>query len=133
MSQADVEWLRSGYEAFNRADTASWLDKFEPDVELRDLPTTPGQRFYRGHDGLRQWTETMMEAFADYRFEPEEITEAGKFAVVTVRISARGLGSGAPTDMRVFHVVERSASGKVRSIAGFLNRDEAFEAAGLPD
>src|SRR5207237_9337069 len=98
----------------------------EPDAELRDLPTTPGQRVYHGGDGLLQWAESMMQAFADYRFEPQEITEVGNFIVVAVRISARGLGSGVPTDMQVFHVFERSANGLMQSIAGFLDRAEAL-------
>jgi ketosteroid isomerase-like protein len=133
MSQENVGWVHAGYEAFNRGDTAAWLDNFEPDAELRDLPTTPGQRFYRGHDGLREWAESMMQAFADYRFEPQEIREAGKFVVVSVRISARGLGSGVPTEMQVFHVFELSANGRAQSIAGFLSRAEALEAAGLSE
>jgi hypothetical protein len=33
--------------------------------------------------------------------------------------------------MQVFHVLERSASGRMQSIAGFLSRAEALEAAGL--
>jgi hypothetical protein len=75
----------------------------------------------------------MMQAFADYRFEPQEIREAGKFVVVSVRISARGLGSGVPTEMQVFHVFELSANGRAQSIAGFLSRAEALEAAGLSE
>ena len=133
MLQADIEWMRAGYDAFNRADTAAWLDNFEPDAELRDLPTTPGQRVYHGRDGLLQWAESMMQAFADYRFEPQEITEVGNFIVVAVRISARGLGSGVRTDMQVFHVFERSANGLMQSIAGFLDRAEALEASGMSE
>jgi len=133
MSQENTEWVRAGYEAFNRGDTAAWLDNFEPDAELHDLASVPGQRFYRGHDGLRKWADSMMESFADFRFEPAEITEAGKFVVVTVRILARGLGSGVPTDMQVFHVFELSANGRAQSIAGFLSRAEALEAAGLSE
>jgi ketosteroid isomerase-like protein len=133
MARGDIQRIRAGYEAFNRGDTAAWLDNFEPDAELRDLPSTPGTLFYRGHDGLREWAESMMEAFADYRFEPQEITEAGKFVVVSVRIMARGIGSGVPTDMQVFHVFERSANDRMQSIAGFLSRAEALEAVGVSD
>jgi ketosteroid isomerase-like protein len=133
MSQETIEWVRTGYDAFNRGDTAAWLDNFEADAELHDLPTTPDQRFYRGHDGLREWAESMMQAFADFRFEPQEIREVGKFVVVSVRISARGAGSRVPTEMQVFHVFEQSASGKVQSIAGFLSRAEALEAVGLSE
>ena len=38
-----------------------------------------------------------------------------------------------PTDMPVFHVFERSANGRMQSIAGFLTRAEALEAAGLSE
>jgi ketosteroid isomerase-like protein len=133
MSQDNVERVRAGYDAFNRGDAAAWLDNFEPDAELRDLPNTPGQRFYRGHDGLRDWAESMMQAFANYRFEPQEVTEVGNFIVVAVRISARGLESGVPTDMQVFHVLKQSPNDKVQSISGFMSRAEALEAVGLSD
>jgi ketosteroid isomerase-like protein len=133
MSQKNVERVRAGYDAFNRGDAAAWLDIFEPDAELRDLPNTPDQRFYRGHDGLREWAESMMQAFANFRFEPQEVTEVGNFIVVAVRISARGLGSGVPTDMQVFHVLKQSPNDKVQSISGFVSRAEALEAAGLSE
>ena len=133
MLQADIDWVRAGYDAFNRGDTAAWLDNFEPDAELRDLPTVPGQRVYQGHEGLRQWADSMMQAFAAFRLEPKEITEVGNFIVVAVRISARGLGSGVPTDVQVFHVFERSANGLMQSIAGFLDRAEALEASGMSE
>jgi ketosteroid isomerase-like protein len=133
MSQENVERVRAAYDAFNRGDTAAWLDNFEADAELHDLPTTPDQRFYRGHNGLREWAESMMQAFADFRFELQEFTEVGNFIVVAVRISARGLESGVPTDMQVFHVLEQSANDKVQSISGFLSRADALEAAGLSE
>jgi ketosteroid isomerase-like protein len=133
MSQENVERIRAGYDAFNRGDAAAWLDNFEPDAELRDIPNAPGQRFYRGHDGLREWAESMMQAFANFRFEPQEVTEIGNFILVAVRISARGLGSDVPTDMRVFHVLKQSPNDKVQSISGFMSRAEALEAVGLSE
>ncbi|MDQ6811841.1 MAG: nuclear transport factor 2 family protein [Actinomycetota bacterium] len=133
MSQADIEALLGGYEAFNRGDTAAWLDRFDQDAELHDLPNAPDTRVYRGHDGLREWAELVGgEAWAEFRFEPEEVREAGEFVFVSVRITARGRGSGVPTDMRVFHVAE-IRGGKVVRLAGYFDRAEALEAAGLTE
>jgi uncharacterized protein len=129
MSHADIEALRAGYEAFNRGDTGAWLDGFDPDAELRELPNLPGT-VHRGHDGLREWAESLKETWEEYRFEPEEFTDAGEFVLVSVRARGRGLGSGAPAEMQVFHVFELR-DGKVLRVGGYIDRAEALEAVGL--
>jgi ketosteroid isomerase-like protein len=54
MSQENVETLQAAYDAWNRGDLQSVLDRLHPDVKWEENPDVyPGlDRSYHGHDGF---------------------------------------------------------------------------------
>jgi ketosteroid isomerase-like protein len=133
MSEENVEIVRHGYEAVNRRDIDTWLEGFQADVEIRDLPTIPDAQVRRGHDDLRKWVEMMRDVWTEESYyEPQEFTDAGDFVIVAVRAHAWGRGSGAPVEIDFFQVFEMR-EGKVQRAWGFFDKAEALAAAGLSE
>jgi ketosteroid isomerase-like protein len=131
MSQANVELVRRGYEAFAQGDLEAALAMLHPDVRIEDhdrsleTPTT-----YEGPDGLLRLFATVNEGFSDVRYIPEAATEIGDRVLVEVRRTGRGTVSGAQVDERQFHVWDVVAGRAVR-FRVYVDRDQALEAAGL--
>jgi uncharacterized protein len=133
MSQENVEIVRRGYELYAKGDLEGVTDLISDAAELPDAgglgiaDTAAGTR--RGPDGFRQGSQEAVEAFEDYRVEPQEFIDAGDAVVVPVRISGRGRASGAMTEVRLVHVwVLRNG----RAIRNEIYRTtaEALEAVG---
>jgi ketosteroid isomerase-like protein len=134
MSQENVDKLRQAYESFNEGDLETVLAMFDPDIEWQasdvffDQPQT--------YQGRRAWQEEflrdLMEAFEEYRAEPEEVTDAGDLVLAVVHVGGPGRRSGATTTARVGHVVAFSG-GRIVRFAEFKDPDEAREAAGLSE
>jgi uncharacterized protein len=136
MSQENVEIVRRGYELFAARDLEGLAELFADDAEVTGAGglgiegTATSTRY--GPAGFLRSAEEALEAFEDYRSEPEEFIDGGDAVVVRVRHSGRGRASGAPLEMRVAHLwVLRD--GKVVRGEVYRNRDEALEAAGLEE
>jgi ketosteroid isomerase-like protein len=131
MSQENVEIVRAGYEALNRADLDAWTAGYHQDAELHELATMPDSAIHRGHGGLRAWIENARGLTdGDFGFEVEEIVDAGDLVVVRARAHARGRVGGVPIDMRVYHVFDVDC-GKIRRVRGFVNEADALAAVEL--
>ena len=108
MSQENVELVRRGYELFAEGNLESVTDLISDEAELPDGgglgvgDTAAGTR--RGPDGFLQGSQDALDAFEDYRVEPQEFIDAGDAVVVPVRISGRGRGSGATLEVRLVHL-----------------------------
>ena len=85
------------YAAANRRDFELVLLTFSPELEYRpspDLMPPDLEPTFHGYDGyLRLW-RYWLDAFADIRWEPEEMIDFGDAMLVTVRQSGTGSGSG---------------------------------------
>jgi ketosteroid isomerase-like protein len=132
MSNENVEIVRRGYELLNRRDIDTWIEHFDPDVEVHDLAGIPDAPVRRGHQALREWVGMIDEVWADARYEPQEFIEADDFVVVGLRAKASGRGSGVPMDVPMFHVFEMQA-GKVSRVRAMLDRGDALQAAGVSE
>jgi ketosteroid isomerase-like protein len=134
MSQENVEIVRKGYDALNRGDHDTWISNLHPEAELHALASSPDTEVYRGHDGARKWIESVWEVGAGQgtRFEPESVTEAGDFIIVSVRALLFARESRVPVEGHIFHVFELS-EGKVRRVWGYGSEPEALEAIGLSE
>jgi ketosteroid isomerase-like protein len=132
MSQEDVEIIRRGYADLNRRDVEAWLDAFHPNAEMYDLAGGPEAPARQGHDGLREWVETMDEIWEGGRHEPEQFIDAGDFVVVALRVRARRRDVRLPFDLPLFHVFEMRA-GRIQRGTAYLDKAEALEAAGLSE
>jgi ketosteroid isomerase-like protein len=132
MSQADIETLRAGYEAFNRGDWDVIVRDAHPDFELRtaDRVTNPGT--YRGPDEARRFFEDLFEPFEQVVTEPQEFFERGDRIVVLVLVRSRPRGSSAVVENRIGHLWTMR-DGKAVGFQIFPERDKALEAVGLSE
>jgi ketosteroid isomerase-like protein len=130
MSQADIEMLRAGYEAFSREGWDAVLGQAPPDFELKtaDRATSPG--VYRGPDAVRQFVEDFFAPFEETSAEPEEFFERGERIAVFVRIRSRPKGSTAIVENRVGHVWT-IRDGQAVGFEIYPEREKALEAIGV--
>jgi uncharacterized protein len=130
MSQADIETLRLGYEAFSRGDWEAAFRGAHPDLELKtaDRVTNPGT--YRGQEEVKRFFEDQLEPFEEVTAEPQEFFDHGDRIVVFVRMRFRPRGSSAQVENRIGHVWTMR-DGKVVRFEVFPEREKALEAVGL--
>ena len=134
MSQENVELVECAYAAFNEGDVPSVVELFDPDIAWSASDVFFDEpRAYRGRS---EWTEAflreLMELFADYRADPEEIIDAGDHLVAIVRVGGHGRHSGVMVTARVAHLMT-IRDGRISSFTEFKDIAEALEAAGLSE
>ena len=90
MSEKYVEAIANGYAAFNARDADGILVSLDEEIEYR-LPLDPMRRYpaYRGHDGVREFYETLWENFAEWRAEVVSINRTDDVIVVVGRFHIR--------------------------------------------
>jgi ketosteroid isomerase-like protein len=132
MSQADIETLRVGYEAFNRGDWDDAMRLAHPEFELQtaDRAVNPGT--YRGAEAARRFFEDLFEPFEEVVIEPEEFYERDDQIVVFLVARFRPTGSSAFVENRIGHLWTIH-EGKFARLAIFPRREDALEAAGLSE
>jgi ketosteroid isomerase-like protein len=98
-----VEALRRLFERMNAGDIGDIGDCLHPDAELHQPPELPDTDSYYGRDEVIRGTRLWLEGWEGFSFEPEEITEAGEYVLVRIRLSGRGKGSGIDSTTRLHH------------------------------
>ena len=130
MSRADdLELIREGYRAWNDGRIESFL---HPDVEWITPPELPGGGTFVGKEAtvefLRNFEGTM--GVLNLSFEVQEILLAGdQYLVISLAEGSSDSGVDIPPH-NWFHLI-KSEDGKLRRAELFLDRNQAFEAAGL--
>ena len=130
MSQENVEIVRQMFEAHLRGDHEAALAYYDPEVEF-DATVRPDGRVFHGRDGVAEAMRVWIGTWQDYRFQVEEIIDAGVERVLAaIRESGRGKGSGLVMDQPAYAVFT-VRQGLIVHRKGFRDRNEALEAAGL--
>jgi ketosteroid isomerase-like protein len=133
MSQENVEIVRLAVDATNRRDLATLDAIWSDEAEFHSTFAASEGRVFRGRQGIREYFETLGDAFDDMRIEIKEITDVGDDRlVVELRVSGRGKGSGVNVEQhngQVWTILD----GKVTRIDSYMNSTDAFEAAGLSE
>ena len=124
--------VRSLYAAFRRlargGGIASYVAKhFDADCEYRPVEEAST---VHGHGALIRWIERWLEAWDDAWDEVDEIVQTGDMVVAAIRVHGRGRRSGMVISQRLFDVFELR-DGRVVRVTEYLDRDQAFEAAGV--
>jgi ketosteroid isomerase-like protein len=130
MSQENVEVVRRGFEAWDRADYDAALSHFSPDVEIDASERVLNPATYRGLDGARRFRDEIAETWGEFHVEIEDALPAGDEVLVLVHTTAQGRGSGAEVDSRAAWVVAVS-DGRVTRLRLYRDRNRAREAVGL--
>ena len=129
MSQENVELTYQAYDAFNRRDSAAFLELMAADVEaLPRLAALEGG--YHGHDGIGRWLQNLLDAIPDFTVEVVEVRELGDVTLTRMHTSGHGAASDSPLEETLWVGVQWRDK-KVVWWGAFATEAEALEAAGL--
>jgi ketosteroid isomerase-like protein len=133
MSQENVELVREAFESFLGGDLGKATQLVDPEVEFHG--TVGGLEEGRVAYGLPHavrtfWGEEDLEAWDERHLEAEEFIDAGDDVVVLLHEYRRGRRSGIELETDTAVVCEVNG-GRVVRIQGYMERNEALEAAGL--
>jgi uncharacterized protein len=130
MSQENLEITRRVYESLNAGDLSRLAEFVAPEIEIDLTRNVFNPQVIRGYEGIEQFGTTLNEVWEDFRFEVEELIDAGDEVVAALRLVGKGRGSGVPVDQRDIHVV-KLRDGRAVHIAVYRDRAEALDAVGL--
>jgi ketosteroid isomerase-like protein len=132
MSQENVEIARRAYEAWNEGDDAASFAAIHPEIELVLPEGGMNAGTHRGLRAVRNFVDSYVESFANFRMDPEEFFETGDQVVVFVRVSGRGRESGIELEVRPAHLLTLR-EGKIWRLEAFPDREKkaVLEAVGL--
>jgi ketosteroid isomerase-like protein len=120
-----------GYAAANRRDFDVLLMGLDPEIEYRpsdDLTPPDLEAVFYGHEGYLKLWRYWLDAFEDFRLEPQELFDLGDKLLVAIRTTGHGSGSGVAVNRDGFQLF-RLQRGLVRWQRDFGDRDQALEAA----
>ena len=129
MSRENVEITRRSCDAYVSGDLESALAPFDAEIEIydHDIPDSDG---YRGLDGLRLWEADRNASWASWRWEAEELIDAGDRVVAVLQVYAKGRASGVDVE-RLDGEVWTLRDGKCIRLDHYGSEAEALEAVGL--
>ena len=131
MSQENIEILNAGFAGF---ESGQFFELLDPEIEWEARPDLPDSSVYRGHDGVRQLLGRFYEVMDEIWFRPEEFIPIGEDRVAAVlRWGGRGKGSGAVLEESRETWLFTLKGGKVVRVQEFPTREQALQAAGLPE
>jgi ketosteroid isomerase-like protein len=136
VSDEDIAVIREQYEATNRREFARVMDLYTDDVVLR-VPRVEGVQnpgTYRGKEQVGEWFGDWFRMFAaDYGFEIQEVRELDRDLIFMLAThGGSGRLSGAPVRSENSYLY-RVRDGKIAEVGFFATREDALEAASLPE
>jgi uncharacterized protein len=132
MSQENVDVVKQVIAATSRGDFATVLALHHPDWEGTIPEEYPVAGIWRGLDGVSEFAKEWLEAWEEFRIDPEEFSDGGDAVVVTVRYWGRGAGSGVEITERWFYAY-RLRDGKIIRWRPYADRREALNSVGLEE
>ena len=132
MSQANVEIVRRAADSFNSRDLSGMLEYFDQDAEWVEDQRYPGAESFRGPLGVERSIRKWWDAWGELTMEVDETIDLGDRVVVAGRVHARGHDSEVAVEAPFGGLYEFRA-GKVVRVQVLGSREEALEAAGLPE
>ena len=127
-----MEIVRALIDAFNSGDMDGMFKDAAQDIEY-DVSRAAGpfHGVYRGLDEMRRVTEEFAEPWASNRYEIEEFIESGEQVVTPFTNYLRGR-DGIEVQARAAWVWT-IRGGTITHVTFYQERQEALEAAGLPE
>jgi ketosteroid isomerase-like protein len=131
MTQENAElraFAESVFGALNSRDMDAFMAVAAEDVEFTSMVAEVEGTTYRGHDGIRKWWKTVVEAFDEVRWEVGEVRGPRDRAVARVRMD--GTLGEVPVNLSMW-LAASMRDGKVTRWSWHRTEQEAIEAAGL--
>lgn len=133
MSQENVELIKLGFAAFERGDVESVREGSHDDIVIVQPPEVPDAKSYEGHAGIANAFEDWPSQWEDFRMDLLEVIDVSETKVVAVtRQRGRGAHSGIEMDITVAYA-QTLRDGKLARMEMYFSREQALEAAGVPE
>jgi ketosteroid isomerase-like protein len=129
VSQENLEIVQRYLDHWNETGDFPWAE-IHPDAVFVIDPGSFVAGAYRRHDGLRDLLRLTAEVFDEFRYEVDDMVDAGDSVVVLGRICGRGVQSGA-TGTQHGALVFRIRGGLVVAYRSYFDRSEALVDVGL--
>jgi hypothetical protein len=133
MSQENPELralAEAAFGALNSHDLDGFMAVAAEDVEFTSMVAEVEGTTFRGRDGIREWWETVVEAFGDVRWEILDFRGHVDRAIGHVRME--GTLGEVPVNLSMW-LAAAASEGKVSWWSWHRTEQEAVEAAGLRD
>ncbi len=105
---------------------------FAPDIEIDLSRNVFNPETFRGFEGVERAMGMINDVWDDFRFEVEELIDAGDHVVAVAKLSGKGKGGGVSVDQHDVHVLTLR-DGRCTRLAVRRDRAEALEAVGLQE
>ena len=120
-----LEAVCRGVLAFNRGDAEGWIALFDPDVEF----ITADHEIWRGHDGIRAYSEDLGALWPRQRLDDVEILAETETELVISAVQHLENGAGTLQVAEPLHLVIAFEDGRARRVTGHATADDALTAA----
>ena len=131
MSEENVELLYRTIDAISRRDLEAFMALMDQDVQaVPRIVTVEGG--LRGHEGIRQWWGTWLDAFPDWKLEVVGVRDFGDVIVATFSAVGHGATSHLPLEDNAW-LACRWRLGQCTWWQVCRSEAEALEAAGLSE
>jgi ketosteroid isomerase-like protein len=132
MSQENVEVVKEFTRRFAAGEDVT-REYFDPEIVWDTTASgLPSAGLYHGHQGVRRFFRDWLAPWDDYELETSDAIDAGNAVVLVFRQAGTGRGSGVRIERDFFAVYDLNDS-KVIRFRLFESREQALEAAGLPE
>jgi len=138
VSRENLEVVRALISAVNHRDLDRYLAHCTESIQL-ETPWAAVEGVYAGPEAMRRFFSDLRDTLPDFKLEIERLEPVSASRILALlRVSATGRASGITAGTQsggdiptatIYDLVD----GSVRRIRVFLDRQEAFEAAGMPE
>jgi|SRR5687768_15459435 ketosteroid isomerase-like protein len=136
MSQEDVSVAKAAVRSWNQGDRDGFLAAFHPEGKWSSAikrQVEGGEGLYSGREEIGSFWDEWHAVWTDLEISVSEIQSPRDGSVFAFgALHGTGIGSGLGLERPfgwVFHIEDRL----IREVRAYLSRDEALEAAGLPE
>jgi len=131
MSRENVELVRAAFgTVVIPGDPEPMIAAIGPGFQMRLTAVGGGPAHYVGASGIREWFSDVSRSWRSFRFEAADVRDLGDHVLILGDVHGCGRVSGVEVRDRWGWIVGING-GKVTSVRGFIDQDEALKAAGL--
>jgi ketosteroid isomerase-like protein len=130
VSEANVEVIKAGYDAWNAGDMDRFRDMYDPNVVLHMVPGWPEPGPYVGREAVMREMAQLRETWDADVAEPISFVDGGDRVVVRQIWRGFGRGPDANIDMTIIFTLHQ---GRVASAEYFWDYAEVLKAVGLQE
>jgi ketosteroid isomerase-like protein len=130
MTQANIDLIRTIYDAFDSGDHDAVLEHVDDDIEVIATEGLPWSGHYYGREGAADFMR-IIEDHVQVSVETDELIDSGSSVAQVGRLIGHAHNTGLPFDTREIHIWTLRR-GKVVTFQNYIDSRAQREALGLP-